>query len=57
MLFFRFPGPGVVCRQSRVPTEFPWAGAHLVWRHHTHIEAPAPLEWRVQSTVGVASAA
>jgi hypothetical protein len=53
VLFFRFPGPGVVGRRWCVLTCFPCAGAHLMWRHHTRMEARSPLAWRVQSTSGM----
>ena len=52
LIFFRFPGPGAVCSQSRVLTSFLWCGAPPVWLHHTRIEALSSPRWRVQSTIG-----
>jgi hypothetical protein len=51
LLFFRFPGPGAVCSQSRVLTSFPWAGANLAWLHQTRIEALSPPGRRLQRTI------
>src|SRR5215831_17711710 len=57
LVFFRFPGPGAVCSQSRVLTGLLGSGAPLAWRHHTRLEAQSPREGRVPRTVGLSAAA
>ena len=52
LLFFRFAGPGAICRRSRALTAFLCLGAHPMWLHQTRIEALSPPRWRAQSTMG-----